>query len=166
MVKQRLHYLGQELLWEISTVEVKAINVLTRYMQNLLWKCKNRICKLSSFFMLHHLCWDVQIADSFPYDAGDRDLFIPISQYHGFWCLGDTRSQGISSHGIDLVLQECSTIDTRIIIIQSSKDSYNYVHYKIIITAYAGYKKQTFLGIDLQKPNQQIHSWIDVLAAI
>ena len=31
-------------------------------------------------------------------------MFILHSQYHGCWCPGDARSQGISSHGIDLVL--------------------------------------------------------------
>ena len=32
-----------------------------------------------------------------------KDLHIPYSQYHGCWCLGDLRSQGISSYDIDLV---------------------------------------------------------------
>ena len=36
----------------------------------------------------------------------DKDLFILYIQYHGCWCPGDTRSQGISSHGIDLILME------------------------------------------------------------
>ena len=33
----------------------------------------------------------------------DQDLHILHSQYHGCWCHGDIRSQGISSHDIDLV---------------------------------------------------------------
>ena len=33
----------------------------------------------------------------------DRDLHILHSQYHCCWCRGDVRSQGISSHGTDLV---------------------------------------------------------------
>ena len=31
----------------------------------------------------------------------DNGLLILHSQYHGCWCPGDTRSQGICSHGID-----------------------------------------------------------------
>ena len=34
----------------------------------------------------------------------DKDLFILNMQYYGSWCPGDTRSQGISSHGTDFVL--------------------------------------------------------------
>ena len=34
------------------------------------------------------------------------------SQYHGCWCPGDARSQDISSHGIDLVIQKYSTFST------------------------------------------------------
>ena len=35
----------------------------------------------------------------------DQDLHILHSQYHGCWCPGDVRSQGISSHDIDLAEQ-------------------------------------------------------------
>ena len=38
-----------------------------------------------------------------PFPKKDQDLHIPQSQYHGCWCPGDVRSQGISSHDIDLV---------------------------------------------------------------
>ena len=37
----------------------------------------------------------------------DKNLFILHGQYHGCWCLGDVRSQGISSHVIDIV-SNCS----------------------------------------------------------
>ena len=33
----------------------------------------------------------------------DKDLPILQNQYHGCWCPGDARSQGISNHDIDLV---------------------------------------------------------------
>ena len=33
-----------------------------------------------------------------------KDLFIMLNKYHGCWCLGDSRSQGISRHYIDLAL--------------------------------------------------------------
>ena len=33
----------------------------------------------------------------------DKDMFIQHSYCHGCWWLGDTKSQGISSHGIDIV---------------------------------------------------------------
>ena len=33
----------------------------------------------------------------------DKDLPILHSQYHGCWCPGDARSQGISNHDIDQV---------------------------------------------------------------
>ena len=36
----------------------------------------------------------------------DKDPFILYCQYHGCWCPGDTRRQGISRHGIDLVILE------------------------------------------------------------
>ena len=32
------------------------------------------------------------------------------SQYHGYWCTGDIRSQGISRYGIDLVIPEYSSL--------------------------------------------------------
>ena len=37
----------------------------------------------------------------------DKDVLTVQSQYHGCWCPGDVGSQGISSHGIDLILLEC-----------------------------------------------------------
>ena len=43
----------------------------------------------------------------------DNDLFTIQNQYHGCWCPGDTRSQGISSHGIDLVFPEYSGFNKR-----------------------------------------------------
>ena len=33
----------------------------------------------------------------------DKDLPILHNQYHGCWCLGDARGQGIINHDIDLV---------------------------------------------------------------
>ena len=33
----------------------------------------------------------------------DKDLPILHNQYHGCWCPGDARSQGISNHDIDQV---------------------------------------------------------------
>ena len=43
----------------------------------------------------------------------DRAPLILHIQYHGCWCPGDTRSQGISSHGIGLLLLEYSSFSTR-----------------------------------------------------
>ena len=40
-------------------------------------------------------------------------MFIHQSQCHGYLCPGNTRSQGISSHGIELVLMQYSVINTR-----------------------------------------------------
>ena len=37
------------------------------------------------------------------------DTFIPDTQHHGCWYLGDAMSQGISSHGIGLVLHQYSS---------------------------------------------------------
>ena len=42
--------------------------------------------------------------------AWTKDLLILLIQYHGCWCPGDTRSQGISSHGIDPNLLEYSCL--------------------------------------------------------
>ena len=36
----------------------------------------------------------------------EKDHFIVYSQYHGCWWLSITKSQGISSHDIDLVLPD------------------------------------------------------------
>ena len=36
----------------------------------------------------------------------DKNPFILYNQYHGSWCPGSLQSQGISSHGIDLILPE------------------------------------------------------------
>ena len=41
----------------------------------------------------------------------NEDLFILHNQYHGSWWPGDTRSQGISSHGIDIVFLSSHGID-------------------------------------------------------
>ena len=38
--------------------------------------------------------------------------FILHSQYHGCWWPNNERSQGISSHGIDLILQEYFNVST------------------------------------------------------
>ena len=42
----------------------------------------------------------------------DMDPFLLHGKYHGCWCPGDIRSQGISSHGIDAVLSEYSGSST------------------------------------------------------
>ena len=44
-----------------------------------------------------------------PFFKNDKDLLILHSQYHGFWWPGDSRSQGISSQGIDPVFLEYSS---------------------------------------------------------
>ena len=43
----------------------------------------------------------------------DKDPYIPHGWYHCCWWPGDARSQGISSHGIDLVLLEYSCFSTQ-----------------------------------------------------
>ena len=46
-----------------------------------------------------------------------EEKYQPIlhSQYHGGWCHGDARSQGISNHGIGLVhLEYCSSSNKKI----------------------------------------------------
>ena len=40
----------------------------------------------------------------------DRDAVIMYSQYHGCWCPGNTRSRGISNHGIDPVQPEYAVL--------------------------------------------------------
>ena len=42
-----------------------------------------------------------------------KDLHILSTQYHGYWWPGDARSQGISGNGIELVLQEYHSLNTR-----------------------------------------------------
>ena len=43
----------------------------------------------------------------------DKNVYIPHSQYHGSWWPGNAWSQGINSHGIDLVCLEYSGLNTR-----------------------------------------------------
>ena len=43
----------------------------------------------------------------------DLDPFFLQSQYHGCWWPGDTKSQGISSHVIDLIIPQYSICSTR-----------------------------------------------------
>ena len=44
-----------------------------------------------------------------------ENLFMPHSQDHSCWWPGDTRSQGISRYGIDLVLLKYSTCNTSVV---------------------------------------------------
>ena len=48
-----------------------------------------------------------------PLSSCNRHLFILYSQYHGWWCPGDARSQGITSHDIDLLIPEYSNFSPR-----------------------------------------------------
>ena len=43
----------------------------------------------------------------------DKNLFVLLSQYHGCWWPGDTGSQGISSHDMDLILSEYADVNSR-----------------------------------------------------
>ena len=43
----------------------------------------------------------------------DKTLFILYIQYHGYWWLGESQSQGISSHGVDHILPEYSSVSTK-----------------------------------------------------
>ena len=43
----------------------------------------------------------------------DKNLFVLHSQYLGCWWPGDTGSQGISSHGMDLILPEYADVNSR-----------------------------------------------------
>ena len=42
----------------------------------------------------------------------DKELFILHSQYRTRWWAGDTRSQGINSHGFDLAILEYSNVSS------------------------------------------------------
>ena len=71
---------------------------LTLYVLNFSEGTKTYIC------ILCHpstLIWHRYLKSFLKYD---QDLYILHSQYHGCWCPGDVRSQGISSHDIDLFI--------------------------------------------------------------
>ena len=51
----------------------------------------------------------VLVLEIFPY----RRTYLSLIQYHDCWWPGDIRSQGISRHGIDLVLHEYSGFSTK-----------------------------------------------------
>ena len=53
-----------------------------------------------------------QIVEILPIN-NNKHLFAHHSQYPGCWGFGGTRSQGISSHDIDLVILEYSSLGTR-----------------------------------------------------
>ena len=59
----------------------------------------------------HFLSFTAQVVIITPME--DKDLFVVSRQYHGCWWPGDSRSQGINSHGIVLVLPEYSSLSTR-----------------------------------------------------
>ena len=58
---------------------------------------------LSHFSIIHQNC---DGADCWNECLLKKEPFILCSQWHGYSCPGDARSMGISSHGIDLNLQE------------------------------------------------------------
>ena len=75
-------------------------------------------CMSSIYFLSWTYLWYIEI---YPYSlifqqwdgtsveflsCGRQSLFILHNQYHGCWCLRDTRSHGINIIGIDLVLLE------------------------------------------------------------
>ena len=74
---------------------------------NLFQETESHICVLYHFPTF----WWHMLLKSFLME--DRDLPILHSQYHGCWWPGDARSQGISSHGADLVLLKYSSFTTR-----------------------------------------------------
>ena len=55
-----------------------------------------------SFYNLSTLTWHIVGIDT----VEGKEPIIIHNQNHGFWWPGDARSNGISSHGIDLVLTE------------------------------------------------------------
>ena len=64
----------------------------------------NSLC--AKFFQRKHKCiCTFYVMPPLWYVTGSWDQDLPIlhSQYYGCWCLGDTRSQGISNHDTDLV---------------------------------------------------------------
>ena len=64
----------------------------------------------SHFYHFATLKWR-RLMKSFPTE--DKDPFSLHGPWHGNWCLGDSRSHGISSHSIDLDLSEYSVISNR-----------------------------------------------------
>ena len=52
----------------------------------------------------------------------DKDLFILHNQYHGCWCPGDAKSQGINSHDIDLVVPEYFSFSNKRVKISGTYD--------------------------------------------
>ena len=56
----------------------------------------------------HKRCWNAPLRV-----MGGRDLPVFQRQCHGFWWHGDARSQGISSHGMDLFLAEYFGLNIR-----------------------------------------------------
>ena len=65
-----------------------------------------KLKKIFAFFTISQHC-----NSSTSTTVEDKDLLILYIAYHGWWP-GDTRSQGISNHGVDLVLLEYSSFST------------------------------------------------------
>ena len=53
-------------------------------------------------------CFSLNVLGRFPLKEGQNTTVLH-SQYHGCWCTGNTRSQGISRYGTDLVSLEYSS---------------------------------------------------------
>ena len=75
------------------------ISVLSN--QPLLWWCIFQNIKWFPFLtFLSIIRWWRQIK---PFHVKDKNPFILIILYHSYWCTGNTRSHGISRHGIVLL---------------------------------------------------------------
>ena len=71
---------------------------------------RNIICILTFSIISQHSSWRRYMKYSL---TKDKDDFTLWGQYHGCWCHGAARSQGISSHVTDQIILEYSGFTTR-----------------------------------------------------
>ena len=85
--------MGHNCLWQPVSINSCCTEFILGYSYT--YKCICIVCHLST------LTWHRQLKY---FLVGYKDRFIIYGQHHDCWWTGDARSQGVSSHGIDLVL--------------------------------------------------------------
>ena len=83
--------------WPLTCPETRLADLICPLANELVWKGTGHPLCCSTWF------W-VETKLGFSYDRGLRTKGDGHSQYHGWWCPGDTRSQGIISHDIDCAI--------------------------------------------------------------
>ena len=95
--------------WNPSSRKIRTMGHLS--------KTSSLIYDLTFWWVISHkFNIDVTVCMGYPHAEwfhGSDISWTPHDQYHGCWWPGDSRSQGISSHGMELVIADCFSLSTR-----------------------------------------------------